>query len=99
MEIMIYAYNNCRSRALVIAFIYSRIAEITFLTAIGKIIKGIGKVVLGFFSIVLSDKSSLNRIKSEAKKQGRDDVVERVNQEEARRNQVKERIDNLKDKL
>lgn len=47
---------------LVIAFIYSRIAEITFLTAIGKIIKGIGKVILGFFSIVLSDKSSLNRI-------------------------------------
>lgn len=84
---------------LVIAFIYSRIAEITFLTAIGKILKGIGKVILGFFSIVLSDKSSLNKIKKEAKKQGREDVVERVNQEEERRKQIKEGVDNMKDKL
>lgn len=84
---------------LVIALIYSRIAEITFLTAIGKILKGIGKVILGFFSIVLSDKSSLNKIKNKAKKQGREDVVEQVNQAEERRKQIKEGVDNMKDKL
>jgi len=84
---------------LIISFIYSRMAEIPFLIAVGKILKGIVKVILGFFSILLDNDSSLNRIKSEARKQGREDVVERVKQEEEKRKQVKERVDDMRNKI
>ena len=87
---------------LIIAFIYSKMAEIPFGEAIAKVIAWIFKaflVILSFLFGVGSSSSTTSRIRSQAKKQGRDDVVADIDAKSQKAKDTKERIDNFRKNL
>ena len=87
---------------LIIAFIYSKMAEIPFGEAIAKVIVWIFKaflVILSFLFGVGSSNSTTSRIRSQAKKQGRDDVVADIDAKSQKAKDTKERIDNFRKNL
>ena len=77
-------------------------AEIPFGDAIAKVIAWIFKAFLEILSFLFGVGSSNNitsRIRSQAKKQGRDDVVADIDAKSQKAKDTKERIDNFRKNL
>ena len=87
---------------LVIAFIYSKMADISFGKALGKVISGILKAFLAILSFIFSvgaSGSSTRNIRAQAKKKGRDDIVADIDAKVERAKNTKEGIDNFRKNL
>ncbi len=82
---------------LVIALIYSKLAEIPFGTALGKILTGIFKAILAIFSFMLDGfaTSGMNSVRDKARKAGRDDIVAGVDAKKAQAKEWKEKVDDM----
>ena len=77
---------------IVIAYIYSKVKNVSFLTAFGRI----PVFVLSF--LLDSQPSYINDAKKEAKKQGIQDVVDKINQQEELRKNMNQRLNQEKEK-
>ena len=87
---------------LVISFIYSKMADISFGEALGKVISGILKAFLAILSFIFSvgaSGSSTRNIRAQAKKKGRDDIVADIDAKVERAKNTKEGIDNFRKNL
>ena len=87
---------------LVIAFIYSKMADISFGKALGKVILGIFKAFLAMFSFLMgmsASGSTTRNIRNQAKKQGREDIVADIDAKVERAKNTKESVDNFRKNL
>lgn len=76
---------------LVIAYIYSKVKNVS-------LTKAIGRIPVFILSFLFENPPNYSNIKAKAKKQGRQDVVDKINQQEEFQKNVKERLNKEKEK-